>query len=593
MRKRSLTVLFLSLFCLNMFVSAALAVDTIYTNGTIITMNGQEVAEAVAVTGDRIEAVGSNDAIYALADQNTEIINLGGKVMLPGFYDPHSHFLGYGINVVTSVDLNSPPLGTVTNIADLIAALEAKAQTLTSADQWIQGSNYDDTLLAEMRHPTKADLDLVSGNHPIMIKHISGHIAVANSKALQLAGITAATPDPAGGRIVRDPVTGDPTGVLEEPAAFMIVSNVVPPMSNEDYFRGLAVSSSTYLAAGVTTACEGAYGHWFVDMYKAGLQYGILKNRVVALPSNMPAANILAMFTGLKPGDDLTTNHMITLGPAKNFADGSIQGYTGFLSQPYYVQPAGETNYVAFPTLTQAEVSAWVKTFHDAGWQCHIHGNGDAAIEYILNAYEAAQAANPRPDARHTIIHSQMARMDQLDRMAVLGVIPSFFVSHTYYWGDRHWNIFMGPERAAKMSPCRSALDRGLIITHHNDTPVTPISPLMSVWSAVNRISSGGRVIGADERISVYEALRGVTIDAAYDYFEENLKGSIEGGKLADFVVLGANPLTVDSLDIKDIPVLATIVGNEVVYGADALAEAGESSGSSSGGCFISSIEAN
>lgn len=566
--------------------SAALAVDTIYVNGVVITMNGDQIAEAVAVTGDRIEAVGTNQEILALADASTEAINLAGRVLMPGFIDAHSHFLYSGLGAVTTVNLNCPPLGDVTNMAELVAKLEAKAQTLTSADQWIRGSNYDDTLLAEMRHPTKEDLDLVSGDHPIYISHISGHLAVANSKALQMAGITAATPQPAGGVIRKDPVTGEPTGVLEEPAAMGLVSSLLPAYGMQDYIDGLAYASQDYIAAGVTTAQEGAGGNQMLPLYSAGLQMGILKNRVVPLPMGSPA-QILAQFPTQFPGDDLTDNHMITLGAAKNFADGSIQGYTGFLSQPYYVQPEGQTDYVAYPTLTQDQVNAWVKALHDAGWQCMIHGNGDAAIEYILNAYEAAQADTPRPDARHVVIHAQMTREDQLDRMADLGVIPSFFVSHTYFWGDRHWNIFMGPERAARMSPAKSALDRGIITTFHNDTPVTPISPLRSVWSAVNRVSTGGNVIGAAQRIPVMDALKGVTINAAFQHFEEDLKGSIEPGKLADFVVLGGNPLAVDTMDIADIPVVATIVGNQVVYGDLTVAETG--SGSSSGGCFISS----
>ena len=224
-------------------------------------------------------------------------------------------------------------------------------QNVRCRDEWIQGVNYDDTLLAEMRHPTKEDLDQVSGDHPVFIKHISGHVAAANSKALELAGIDASTPDPSGGRIVRDPQTGEPTGVLEEPAAFYLVSDIIPAISAEEYFAGLALASYTYLAAGVATAQEGAYGNWFIPIYQAGLQQGILKNRVIATASGTHEA-IIAQFPGLKTGDDLTENHMITLGAAKNFADGSIQAYTGFLSEPYYVQPEGETDYVGFGTWT-------------------------------------------------------------------------------------------------------------------------------------------------------------------------------------------------------------------------------------------------
>ena len=205
---------------------------------------------------------------------------------------------------------------------------------------------------------------------------------------------------------------------------------------------------------------------------------------------------------------------------------------------------------------------------HAAGWQVAVHGNGDAAIEAILDAFEAAQSAHPRLDARHIVIHSQMARSDQLERMARLAVIPSFFITHTYFWGDRHYEIFMGPERACRMSPAGEALRLGLPFTLHSDTYVTPIHPLLLVWAAVNRRSCGGRDLGSREQgVPVLEALKGVTINAARQGFEEGRKGSISPGKLADFVILAENPLDVPPLRIKDIAVVCTIVGNTVRYG--------------------------
>ena len=205
---------------------------------------------------------------------------------------------------------------------------------------------------------------------------------------------------------------------------------------------------------------------------------------------------------------------------------------------------------------------------HRQGWQLAIHGNGDDAIQMILNAYEEAQKRYPRADARHIVIHCQTVREDQLDRIKRLGVVPSFFVVHTYFWGDRHRDIFLGPDRAKRISPLRSALKRGILFSNHNDTFVTPIDPLLSVWSAVNRITSSGQVLGEEYTISVMDALRSVTSWAAYQACEERIKGSLEPGKLADMVVLGDNPLAVDKKAIRDIPVLATIVGNELVYGS-------------------------
>lgn len=589
MKKRVTIFLLMSVLMMSMAASVALAVDTIYVNGTVITMNGDQIAEAVAVTGDRIEAVGTNQDILALADAETEAVNLAGRVLMPGFIDAHSHMLWYGLSTTAMVNLQCPALGgDVANIEQLVAKLEAKAQTLTSPDEWIQGVNYDDTMLTDLRHPTRWDLDRVSGDHPIYVQHIAvGHIGVANSKALQLAGIDAHTPDPPGAVIDRDPVTGEPTGLLREFAATNMVLNLIPANTPQEYLAGLVYGTQNYIAQGVTTALEGFRGNWVLPVYRAGLQMGLLKNRVVLYMSGA-AANILPAFPNLRTGDDLTDNHMLTLGAAKEYADGSIQAYTGFLTEPYYVQPEGETDYAGFAANTQQALIDWATPYHNAGWQLAVHANGDAAIENTLNAFEAVQANNPRADSRPTLIHAQAARDDQVERMADLGVIPTFFVSHTYYWGDRHWNIFLGPERAARISPCKSALDRNIPFTIHTDTPVVPISVMHSVWTAVNRISSGGSIIGADQRIPVMDALRAVTINAANQYFEENLKGSIEPGKLADFVVLGDNPLTVDSMAIKDIPVVATIVGNQVVYGDLTTADAG--SGGSSSGCFISSL---
>ncbi len=248
-------------------------------------------------------------------------------------------------------------------------------------------------------------------------------------------------------------------------------------------------------------------------------------------------------------------------------ADGSIQAYTGYLSQPYHVPPGDDPRYRGYPRLARDELSAEVARYHAAGIQVAVHGNGDAAIDDILDAFEAAQRAHPHPDARPVVIHAQMARDDQLDRMQVLGAIPSFFSLHTFYWGDRHRERFMGPERAARMSPARSAIERGLRFTLHCDAPVVPMEPLRLVWAAVNRRTRSGRVIGEAQRIEPLEALRAITIDAAYQHFEEDSKGSLEAGKLADLVILSRSPLD-DPGSLDEIRVLETIVGGRTVYRA-------------------------
>lgn len=534
----------------------------VYLGGTVITMdNANTVAEGVAVAEEQIMAVGAEKDLKHLIGPGTEVIDLAGKTLLPGFYDSHSHFSAAGIGALFQVNLNSPPIGTMNTITDYINTLKKQAQR-TPAGQWISGRGYDDTLVAEKRHPTRYDLDQVSTEHPIFILHISSHMAVANSKAMALAGITKDTSDPEGGVIHKDAITGEPDGLLAE-TAMALVSNLMPPLTEEDKVAGIAYASNMYASVGVTTANDGgagklAQGADYED-YLQALQLGKLKVRVSFwIP--------YAQFDELHQINN--SNNMITIGGVKEFQDGSIQGYTGYLSQAYHQPYQGDGEYRGYPWQSREKLLNKVKKVHNAGYQLLIHGNGDAAIDDILAAYEQAQLQNPRSDSRHVIIHAQMAREDQLDKMKALGVIPSFFSLHTYYWGDRHRDIFMGPERAYRMSPAKSALERGMIFTTHCDTPVVPQSPLMAVWAATNRLSYGGNTIGAEQRVSPLEALRAYTINAAYQNFEETIKGSIEPGKLADLVILSDNPLRCPPEKIKDIIVMETIVGGQTIYQA-------------------------
>jgi predicted amidohydrolase YtcJ len=247
--------------------------------------------------------------------------------------------------------------------------------------------------------------------------------------------------------------------------------------------------------------------------------------------------------------------------------DGSIQGgETGYLTEPYYTTPNGDKDYKGYPHESREELTALVKKINRAGYQIAIHANGDAAIDDVISAYAAAQKDFPRTDTRFRIEHSQNTRADQLDSMKTMGISPSFFVSHTYYWGDAHRDVLLGPVRGAKISPLNSAEKLGIRFSIHLDTPVTPMDPLQAAWSAVNRVTRSGKVLGPEERITPLQALRAITIDAAWQEHDEKIKGSIEAGKFADFVVLAQNPLTIDPMKIRDIPILETIVGGKSVY---------------------------
>ncbi len=540
---------------------AGLTAETVYRNGVIITMDSaRPTAAAVAVRRDEIVGVGTDDEIQRLAGPDTTIVDLGGKVMLPGFYAAHDHFPGSGMAAVTGVDLNSPPIGKVTQIAEVVSLLKERAAG-TPKGAWVVGRGYDDTLIKEMRHPTRQDLDAASTDHPIFITHISGHLGVANSLALKLAGVTRATKNPEGGVIRRD-ASGEPDGVFEEVGG--LVSRLIPPPSPEKTLEGIKWAVRDYVEEGVTTASVTGGSRESLRDLQAAERAGILDLRVNVYaikaepgqPSAVEAGGLVTGFGGRK----------IKIQGIKIVQDGSIQGYTGYLSQPYHVPFKGDRSYRGYPRRSRDALTAMVKEVHRAGYQIAIHGNGDAAIDDILYAYAEALREVPRADHRHRIEHSQMSRDDQIDRMKELGVTPSFFVGHVFYWGDRHRDIFQGPDRGSRISPLASAAARGVTFTIHDDTPVTPVKPLQLVWDAVNRLTTSGKVLGPGQRIDVERALRAVTIDAAWQNFEETTKGSIAVGKMADFVVLGENPLTIEPTRIRDIPVLETILGGRTVY---------------------------
>jgi hypothetical protein len=526
-----------------------------YINGNILTVDGKNNrVQAVAVNETKIIAVGSNDEIYKYVDTNTEIIDLEQRTMLPGFIDAHSHFYQAGLRTVTEANLYSPPIGTIRNINDIKTALLDWSVSAPSG-QLIKGFGYDDTALEERRCLTRYDLDLVSTEQPIIIRHISGHLHSFNSKALELAGIFEDTPDPEDGVYCKDISTGEHNGVVEE--ALDMVNKILAKITCEQEKQAVAKANELYSIVGVTTASTGTTRSVNeVDLIRCGQKDGSVKLRVILNRS-------VSVLEELK---DYEYDDILMKGSVKTFQDGSIKVFTGFLNEPYNVSLKGNSNYRGYPIRPSKELTALVKKIHNEGEQVFIHGNGDEAIEQILDAFEEAQKNNQRSDPRHVVIHAQMAREDQLDRMKKLEVLPSFFILHTHYWGDMHRDVYLGPERALRMNPCNSALERDIIFTIHCDTPVVPQEPLKAIWSAVNRISTGGDIIGDDQRIPVDEAIRAYTYNSAYQYRLEDKLGSIEEGKLADFVILSEDPTSCDPIKIKDIEVVETIVGGKSIY---------------------------
>jgi hypothetical protein len=531
----------------------------VWWNGHILTMdaNGKQ-ATALVIKDDHIIAVGSDDDVQRWLPDADVQLDLEGRTVVPGFIEAHGHFPGAGLSAVAA-DLNSPPIGPVTNVAEVLAAL-AQLDADQPGDDWLIGFGYDDTMLEEKRHLTRADLDSVSTERPIIAMHISAHMVVVNSFALELLGIDATTPDPEGGEIHKDAATGEPTGLLLETASRSVMLDALdmPPLQQLGVVRSAV---ETYAQQGFTTVQNGLATLKQIKGLSAASKAGLIPQRLVVWPKDELG---IAVAEGALDLTQHATDRM-HIGATKFVGDGSIQGYTGFLSEPYYQPGEHSADYRGYPNIEADVMKAQVKAVHCAGQQVAVHGNGDAAIDQFLDAWEAAIEACAAEDSRPVLVHAQMTRPDQLERMKRLAVVPSFFSAHVYYWGDRHRDIFIGPDRAARISPAASATKLGLRFTTHLDTPVVPIDSMLQLWTPVARETSSGQVLGAEERISIEQALRAMTADAAWQLRMEDRVGSIEPGKQADLVILSDNPLE-HSGDLRDIQIERTLVGGVTIF---------------------------
>jgi predicted amidohydrolase YtcJ len=531
----------------------------VFIGGAVLTMNTEQpIAEAVSVRGDRIEAVGTTDEIMALVSEQTEVNDLMGRTLVPGFIDAHGHFPGSGLYSLVA-NLSSPPVGSVVDMDMLVERLKEQAARTEEGD-WIIGLSYDDTAIAEVRHPTRSDLDRVSETQPVVALHSSLHFASVNSAALERLGINRATPDPDGGVIVRDE-QGEPTGVLEENAMMSLMGEVLS-FGAFDGFLMAKAAVKDYAQHGVTTANMGAGSREQMEGMRLMSKWGVVPQRLTVMPlqTDFDQEIKAGTFDEVKWDAD----RFDTVG-FKIVADGSIQGYTGYLSHPYHVPFKGDASYRGYARVAREALFEQVREIFKHGYHVAIHTNGDESIQDALDAVEAALSEFPREDHRTILIHAQMARKDQIKRMASLGVTPSFFTAHVYFWGDRHRDIFMGPDRAENISPSQWAIENGVRFTTHLDTPVVPMRPLRAVSAMVNRKTSSGEVLGDYQKTDVMTALRATTIDAAWQVRREADLGSIEVGKLADLVVLSGNPLDNAEL-VHDLKVERTIIGGVTIY---------------------------
>jgi predicted amidohydrolase YtcJ len=525
-------------------------------------------AQAVAVKDGKIIAVGTTQDIEKFKAPTTNTIDLAGKTLLPGFIDAHGHVFTTGIQAASANILPAPD-GEGNSIAKIQEILREYAKSDASKKfNLILGFGYDDAQIAEKRHPTRQELDEVSKDIPILIIHQSCHLGAMNSKALELAKITADTKDPQGGVIRREADGKTPNGVLEE-TAFMAYAMAIFPKLNAEQFAQLAVmGQDLYITHGFTTTQEGrATGPAHTSFVKLA-EAGQMKVDVVSYMDFIFTDEPPEMKT---PWYSRTYKNGYRIGGVKLNLDGSIQGKTGYLAQPYKVPPPGAaTNYRGYETLPDKVIAAKVDKAYANGWQVLAHANGDAAIDQYISAVRDAVAKHGKADRRSVTIHAQTSRMDQLDSMKELGIIPSFFGMHCFYWGDWHRDETLGAVRAEKISPAQSALRRGMIFTQHHDSPVAQPSAIRVLSSVVTRRTRSGDILGADERISVNDALKSLTLWGAYQHFEEKEKGSLETGKVADFVVLSADPFAVDIEDLDELTVVETIKNGKSIYKAGA-----------------------
>lgn len=542
--------------------------DTIFRGGDVVTVDDKRpFAEAVAIKNGKIIAVGTNEEIAKYQDVKTEVVDLAGRTLLPGFIDGHGHCFATGIQAA-SANLLAPPDYKITDIAGILSELKTFAKS-DAAKKYgiILGFGYDDAQLAEQRHPNRHELDEVSKDIPVYVIHQSGHLGAANSKALELAGINAETSNPVGGIIRREKDGKTPDGVLEETIHYAALMKIMPKMGQAE-FDGLAKAGmKLYAANGYTLAQE---GRSIAPVDQSWMRLAEKKEMLIDVVSYPDISSNEKPFGLDSKWYNKQMSNGYRIAGVKISLDGSPQGKTAYLSQPYLVPPHGApSNFRGYAAMLDQDVDRKVALCYEKGWQFIAHCNGDAASDLMIGAVkDAREKFGVGRDRRDVMIHCQTVREDQLDSMKELGIFPSMFGMHCFYWGDWHRDSVLGAARAERISPARSAMRRGMMFSQHHDSPVAMPSAIRILSSVVTRRTRSGDILGAEQCIPVDAALKSLTLWAAYQHYEEANRGSIEVGKLADFVVLDKNPHRVPIESLADLKVLQTIKEGKTVYTA-------------------------
>ena len=516
--------------------------ETILYNGNIWTVDeAQPRAQAVAIRGGRLLAVGSNDDVLPLATARTRKIDLAFKSVLPGFNDAHAHPVSSGVEQLRKVACD------IDSIDKIKAALRVRALK-TPPGEWVLGFLYDDGKTP--RPINRHDLDEAAPDHPVFVHHRGGHTAFVNSMALQLGQVSDQTPDPPGGRFEHD-AAGHLTGFVGDAGMQLFLKLIPNKNTREDYRRAAASISKLFTSTGVTSACDADATPEDVQGYQDARDAGELGIRAYCHVSARSLDHFMAAGIHTGFGDE-----WVRIGGVKMYADGSISERTAWLSQPYIGIP---NNYVGLQLFSREQLYEIGRKAHAAGWQLATHANGDLAIDRILGVYEQIQKELPKKDPRFRIEHCTLLTDALIHRMRELQVIPAPFSSYVYFHGDvMH---YYGEERTQHMFPMRSFLDAGLRPTDSSDYTASPSDPMMWLQSQLTRKDMKGNVWGANQRISLQEAIRCGTSNGAYAAFEEGVKGSLQPGQVADLVVLAQDPFKADPSELLKIQVERTMVG--------------------------------
>ena len=550
------------LVCLALFTAQtpaqtpAFGADLVVFNGKIVTtIPAFDVAEALAVRGEQVVAVGSNADILKLAGARTRRVDLGGRVVVPGLIDTHTHALDWARSVVRDeLDLSYPK---VTKIEDVVKAVAGRVGRLKPGE-WVVGTSWDDAKFAERRYVTRQDLDAASPANPVYLKHVSGHLAAANSVALQLAGIAPTTPDPQGGVIEKD-ARGEPTGIVKD-TAMGLVGRLLPQQTLEDSIKAVAHLSSAAAEVGLTTIHDIALAPEDFAAYQEAYSRGLLKIRVhmaplATGPKDLDRLRAMGVHTG-------SGNSHLKFGPVKVFTDGGMGARTIAIYPPPVKNEPENFGLLLWKT---EDLERTHQRLAEMGWQLATHAIGDRAIDQVLDSYAKVAGLDPGRDLRSRVIHGGVATPAIQKRLKELSVLVDSNPPFVYWIGS--WFEKYGPERVRWSYPAKSYFDNGIIASGGSDVYVTPISPWWGIWAAVvRREMKSGQVLAPEERITVRQALQMYTVNGAYAGFEEKIKGTLEAGKLADFVVLDRNLLEVPPDELKDVKVLATFVGGKAVF---------------------------